>query len=73
MTATCGRIGELVLQIQDLFLDTPGLRLTPAQVETRFGLDEMTCHALLAALTDARVLARTGDGVYALFGFCVQR
>lgn len=46
------------------FLETPGLRLTLAQARRRFGVDEITCEAILEALVDATVLFKTGDRVY---------
>jgi hypothetical protein len=65
MTANCGRIGALIVQMQGDFLDTPGLTLTRRGAQHRFGLDETTCEALLGALVDAGVLVRRPDGAYA--------
>ena len=64
MTANCGRIGALIVQMQGDFLDTPGLTLTRRGAQHRFGLDETTCEALLTALVDAGVLVRKPDGAY---------
>ena len=63
MIATRGRIERLVMQIQTSFLDHPSLALTSLAAGKRFGVDEATCAAVLAALADARVLIER-DGVY---------
>lgn len=57
-THTAHGIGELVTRIQDEFLDTPGLTLTPVEAQDRFALDPTTSGALLEFLADAGVLAR---------------
>ena len=59
MTATRGRIENLVTRIQDDFLRTPWLALTSATAGERFGVDETTCEAVLNALTDALVVSRS--------------
>ena len=64
MTASCARIGDLILQIQEDFIDTPGLRLTAPEAHERFGVDKARCEAVLAVLVDANVLARTREGTY---------
>jgi hypothetical protein len=63
-TASCHQIGSLVIRIQNEFLETPGLALTPPKAQRRFGIDETTCDAVLGALADAHVLARSRDGAY---------
>jgi hypothetical protein len=65
MTASCGRIGALVMRMQGRYLETPGLTLTLGNARRRFGVDEATCEAVLAALVDAGVLTRTREGAYA--------
>jgi hypothetical protein len=65
MTASCGLIGALVMRMQDRYLETPGLTLTLRNARRRFGVDEATCEAVLAALVDAGVLTRTREGAYA--------
>jgi hypothetical protein len=57
----------LVMTMQNEFLSTPGLTLTISQAETRFGVDQPTCEAILGALVDARVLARTRSGYTRFF------
>jgi hypothetical protein len=46
------------------FLEVPGLRLTKDQVRRLWGLDPLTCEALLAALVDVRFLRRTRQDAY---------
>jgi hypothetical protein len=67
MSVSCGRIAALVTKIQGAFLDTPKLTLTLSQAQERFGTDEITSEAVLSALVDAKVLARTADGAYVRF------
>ena len=57
-------IEDLVMRIEGEFLDTPGLKITIAQAQRRFGIDEITCEAVLDALVDAGVLFKTRDRVY---------
>jgi hypothetical protein len=64
MTPNCGPIESLVLRMQGDFLDAPELTLTLQGAQHRFGIDESTCEAVLAALVDAGVLARTREGAY---------
>jgi hypothetical protein len=66
MSAThirCG-IEDLVVRIQADFLTTPWLALRLPAAQERFGVDEVTCEAVLDALTEARVLERSRQGVY---------
>ena len=64
MSLASRRIGNLVLTLQDCFLDNPGLALSPWQAEQLCGTDEKTCRAVLNLLADAGVLARTRNGKY---------
>jgi hypothetical protein len=64
MSAHRRRIENLVVQIESEFLANPELRLTVWEAERRFGIDEITCEAILDALVDASVLFRTPDRVY---------
>lgn len=63
MTSTRSRIEHLLMQIQSAFLDNPMLSLTLPAAQRRFGVDEITCAGVLAALVDARVLTKS-EGVY---------
>jgi len=42
----------------------PGLRLTEAQARCLWGLDAVSCGALLAVLVDQKFLFRTRDGAF---------
>lgn len=64
MTASCDRIGTLVMRMQSDFLEDPELTLTLPQAERRFHVDEITCKAVLGALVDAGVLAKVHGGAY---------
>ena len=52
------------MRIEGEFLEMPGLMLTVADAQRRFGLDEITCEAILDALVDSAVLFKTRDRVY---------
>jgi hypothetical protein len=58
------QIEDLVMRIEGEFLDTPVLMLTVAEAQRRFGMDEITCEAVLDALVDSAVLFKTRDRVY---------
>ena len=58
------RIADVVMRIECEFLNTPGLRLTVPEAQRRFGIDDITCEAVLDALADAGVLFKTRDRVY---------
>jgi Fic family protein len=47
------------------FMEMPGLRLTCAQAQRLWGLDEPTCRRVLDALVDARFLVQPATGAYA--------
>lgn len=64
MTKSARKIETLVMQIQGEFLDTPSLRLTLPAAARRFGIDRVSCEAVLGALVDASVLFRTSNGAY---------
>jgi hypothetical protein len=42
----------------------PGLRLTMAQAQRLWGIDQASCHALLVSLVDAKFLRRTRGGAF---------
>jgi hypothetical protein len=67
MTASYGRIGDLIVRMQGDYLDEPELTLTLGDAQRRFGADEITCEAVLATLVDAGVLTETREGAYARF------
>ena len=66
-TPASRRIEHLLMRIEGEFLDVPGLRLTVSQAQRHFGVDEITCTAILDALVDAEVLFKTADRVYSRF------
>lgn len=58
------RIDALLQRIQGEFIEMPGLRLTAAQAQRLWGLEQDVCDALLGALVDANILCRTRDGAF---------
>jgi hypothetical protein len=50
------------------YLEVPGLHLTKKQVERLWGLDALTCDAVLDALVEAQFLRRTEAGRYTRIG-----
>lgn len=64
MTPNCRWIQALVLRVQNQFLENPVLNLTLPQAQQRFGIDRITCEAILGALLDAGVLSKTPEGTY---------
>jgi len=56
---------QIVRRIRGEYLEMPGLRLTRAQAQRLWGLDEQTCVQLLDSLTEDRFLLRRIDGTYA--------
>ena len=57
-------LDHVLMRVQGEFLEMPGLMLTVADAQRRFGLDEITCEAILDALVDSAVLFKTRDRVY---------
>lgn len=57
-------IEGLVTTVQGEFLSGRAVKLTAPEAGERFGLDRETSEAILGALADAHVLARTRDGGY---------
>ena len=58
------RIEDWLQLIRAEYLEIPGLRLTKQQVQRLWGLDVVTCEALLAALIDVRFLRCTRQEAY---------
>jgi hypothetical protein len=58
------RIQNLVVKMQQAFLDAPDLRLTLPQAQRRFFTSAATSEALLNVLVEAGVLSRTTRGQY---------
>ncbi len=58
-------IADWLQLIRAEYVESPGLRLTKAQVQRLWGLDAVTCDTLLAALVDVGFLKRTRKHMYA--------
>jgi len=58
------RLDEWKQLIKAEYNELPGLRLTKPQVQRLWGLDSVTCDALLVALEDDHVLRRTLKNSY---------
>jgi hypothetical protein len=56
--------GDLLQLIRAEYLEIPGLCLTKTQVQRLWGLDALTCEALLAALVDVQFLRCTRHAAY---------
>ena len=54
-----------LLQVEALFREMPGLRLTDAQVARLCALDVPTCRAVLARLVATGFLVETGNAKFA--------
>ena len=59
---------EWLTLIRAEYLEIPGLSLTKPQLERLWGLDAVTCEALLAALLDVKFLKRTLGDAYVRAG-----
>jgi hypothetical protein len=55
---------EVLRRVRGEYLEMPGLRLTSAQAQRLWGLDRVSCDALLGALVDSKFLFRTRDGAF---------
>lgn len=65
---TSAPIGPIARHIRAEYLESPGLRLTAAQIQRLWRLDAVQCEAVLTALIDARFLRRTRDGEFVRIG-----
>jgi len=54
----------LLERIKSEFLEMPGLRLTRPQAGRLWGLDDVSCSALLASLVESQFLFQTRDGAF---------
>ena len=64
MIAGDAHVTDWLQLIRAEYLEIPGLRLTKAQVERLWNLDEVVSTAILAALVDAKFLKRMPRDVY---------
>ena len=67
MTSNSSSVEALVMRVQGDFLERPALRLTLSEGQRRFGVDRITCDAVLGVLVDAQVLTRTRHGAFMRF------
>ena len=58
------RIQDLVVRMQQAFLDAPALRLTVPRARRQFSTSAAMCEAVLNFLVEAGVLSRTSQGQY---------
>jgi len=64
MTMASSITNPIVHHIRAEYLESPGLRLTAAQIQRMWRLDTAQCEAALTALVDAQFLRRTRDGEF---------
>ena len=64
MIAADAHIAGWLRVIRAEYLESPGLRLTKAQVERLWNLDDVLSAALLAALVDVKFLKRSHRDTY---------
>lgn len=57
-------INQWLQLIRAEYQEIPGLHLTKPQVQRLWGLDAVTCDALLSALEDVKFLRRTQNNAY---------
>ena len=57
---------ETIQRVRAEFLEMPGLKLTVQQAQRLWGIDRLTCEAVIAELTESRFLLRTRDGAVVL-------
>ena len=55
---------EALARVQDLFVDTPGVKLTTADAAQMAGLDRQVCRVMLRTLIQAGVLEQRARGIF---------
>jgi len=55
---------EALARVQDLFVDTPGVKLTTADAAQMAGLDRQVCRVLLRTLIDTGFLEQRMSGMF---------
>ena len=65
MDAVQTTVADWLQIIRGEYSENPGLHLTRKQVQRLWGLDPLTCDALLETLVNVRFLRRTENGTYA--------
>jgi hypothetical protein len=58
-------IRNALIRLRAEYLEMPGLRLTPEQVQRLCGIERVMCQSALNSLLDAKFLHVTSDGRYA--------
>ena len=58
-------LAEVIHRVRAEFLEMPGMRLRPDQVQRLCGIEKMTCQAVLDALVGEQFLYARPDGHYA--------
>ena len=58
-------IHDIFQRLRAEYLEMPGLRLTPAQVQRLCGVERLMCQPVLDALVAAKFLCANADGTYA--------
>ena len=58
-------VRNAVIRLRAEYLEMPGLRLTPEQVQRLCGIERVMCQSALNSLLDAKFLHVTSDGRYA--------
>jgi hypothetical protein len=61
-------IDTVAKQIQSEFLESPGLRLSPVQIQRLWRLDGAQCLVAVKALVDIGFLRQARDGTYVRSG-----
>jgi hypothetical protein len=56
---------QILSRIRSEYLEMPGLKLTCAQAQRLWAMDQQTCSEVLHSLTEDRFLRRRDDGTYA--------
>ena len=59
------RIEGIPRRLRGEFLDMPGLRLTPEQVQRLCGIERTICNLVLDSLMNMEILCVKSDGAYA--------
>jgi len=59
-------IENVVNRLRAEYLEMPGLRLKPEQVQRLCGIERALCRSVLESLVDAKFLSVSSDGHYAL-------
>jgi hypothetical protein len=67
MNAVQDNVADWLQIIRGEYSEIPGLHLTKKQVQRLWGLDPVTCDALLESLVDVKFLRRTPSGAYARY------